>query len=327
MGLIGVLGGLTWPVWVVVGAVVAAGALIYKYWQPIKAFFIGVWEGIVEGFRPVYEDLKPGLDAIGAAFSWVGGKLGELWTWFKGFFGQVDYSKESLDGAKSAGKRFGEILSWLVSPIKLVWQVGKWLGEAIGNIVVKFQEWYSSSPMFKLIADGFMLLLNPIGAVIKAYEKLIELKNSWFGHEGQVDKITGSNGQGFWTIRDKMMQSGAWVQERGDDDALNMGKLESMLSSGAIKAADLTAVRAVAFDKLGTGDNLDQPFMAKLDALIAKQTAAEAVVSGPANYSTNITLNGTNVTPDQVANANKSAMQALHDKNSSAKEINQHTDP
>jgi hypothetical protein len=167
--------------------------------------------------------------------------------------------------------------------------------------------------MFKLIADGFMLLLNPIGAVIKAYEKLIELKNSWFGHEGQVDKITGSNGQGFWTIRDKMMHSGAWVQERGDD-ALNMGKLESMLSSGAIKAADLTAVRAVAFDKLGTGDNLDQPFMAKLDALIAKQTATEAVVSGPANYSTNITLNGTSVTPDQVATANKSAMQALHDK-------------
>lgn len=48
-GLLGTLGGLLPPLLLVAGA----GLLIWKFWQPIKAFLSGVWDGFVQGLQPV----------------------------------------------------------------------------------------------------------------------------------------------------------------------------------------------------------------------------------------------------------------------------------
>lgn len=49
----GVLAAVSAPVWIIIGAVIALGAaaaLIYTYWDPIKAFFVGLWDKVQSAF-------------------------------------------------------------------------------------------------------------------------------------------------------------------------------------------------------------------------------------------------------------------------------------
>ncbi|EGK06762.1 hypothetical protein HMPREF0476_2084, partial [Kingella kingae ATCC 23330] len=52
------------PVLLAIAAVAAAAALIYIYWKPIKAFFIGFWDGFKDGIAPI----MPLLEMIGAGW-------------------------------------------------------------------------------------------------------------------------------------------------------------------------------------------------------------------------------------------------------------------
>lgn len=65
-------------VWIVAGvaALGAAALAIYKYWEPIKAFFIDLWEKV----RPIFDGMaKLGswnpIGLAGKAGQWIGGKL------------------------------------------------------------------------------------------------------------------------------------------------------------------------------------------------------------------------------------------------------------
>lgn len=59
-----------------VAALAAAAFLIYRYWTPIKAFFAGLWNGVLQVFQSVWAKIKPIIEPIMQAASWVGGKLG-----------------------------------------------------------------------------------------------------------------------------------------------------------------------------------------------------------------------------------------------------------
>lgn len=93
-------------------AIAAAALLIYKFWNPIKAFFGGVWEGLKSGLAPVLEKFQP----LGTAFGVVVGWIEKAVKWFTDFLSPVQSSKEDLDAAASAGKKFGE---WIAAGIDL----------------------------------------------------------------------------------------------------------------------------------------------------------------------------------------------------------------
>lgn len=109
------------PVGLVITGLALAAVAIIKYWQPIKAFFIGFWQGLKEGFAPLGETfatafgawagilapLKPMWDGISWALGTVFGWVGKLLT-------PLEATSQQLDGATSAGKRFG---MWLASII------------------------------------------------------------------------------------------------------------------------------------------------------------------------------------------------------------------
>lgn len=59
---------LTNPITAILVGVAAAAYLIYENWEPIKAFFIGVWESITSGAKAAFEWV---LDKI----NWVGEKI------------------------------------------------------------------------------------------------------------------------------------------------------------------------------------------------------------------------------------------------------------
>ena len=94
-------------------AFMATALLIYKYWDKVKAFFGGFWEGLKSGLAPVIEKFKP----LGALFGVVVGWLEKAVKWFTDLLSPVQSTQKDLDAAASAGKKFGE---WLAAGINLV---------------------------------------------------------------------------------------------------------------------------------------------------------------------------------------------------------------
>ena len=114
-----VLAGLLSIKFLAIGAAVAVVAgLVYKYWEPIKAFLIGVWQGFMEAFQPVFDALEPAFQAIG---EW----LQPLIDWFKQLFVPVEMTAEELSGFAAAGRRVGKMIAGLILNI----------GEFIGGLI------------------------------------------------------------------------------------------------------------------------------------------------------------------------------------------------
>ncbi|UVS99072.1 hypothetical protein [Burkholderia glumae] len=110
---------LTNPIGLVMTGIALAALLIVKYWEPIKAFFAGFWQGLTEGLRPLAPLFSGVLSTLGAAFAplkpvfaWLIGAMKRAWDWITRLLGPVDASKKSLDAAASAGRGFG---AWLAN--------------------------------------------------------------------------------------------------------------------------------------------------------------------------------------------------------------------
>ncbi|EMO3129031.1 phage tail tape measure protein, partial [Escherichia coli] len=102
----GAIGALFSPVGLIVAALAGAAVLIWKYWDPIRAFFAGVFSGIMERLTPLretFERFGPVFDAIGSGISLV-------FNWFKSLLSPMESSKETLDKCTSAGEIFGNVL-------------------------------------------------------------------------------------------------------------------------------------------------------------------------------------------------------------------------
>lgn len=98
------------PIILVVGTAIAVLAgLIFKFWEPIKAFFAGIWEGFIIGFAPVLEVFSTLGDIAGAIFGLIGDAFGGLFTQTEG----------ATDGFKTFGKVVGFILGGIANLISI----------------------------------------------------------------------------------------------------------------------------------------------------------------------------------------------------------------
>ncbi|QHW71110.1 phage tail tape measure protein [Raoultella ornithinolytica] len=115
-------------------AFIAAGLIIWKFWEPIKAFFGGFLSGIWEGLTP----LRNAFSALAPVFSVLGDGIKAIWGWFKNLLSPMQTSKDTLDKCASAGKTFGEILgaalNLLFTPLRLLTQGVSLLLEKLGMI-------------------------------------------------------------------------------------------------------------------------------------------------------------------------------------------------
>ncbi|WP_429044473.1 phage tail tape measure protein [Aeromonas hydrophila] len=132
-GLLGAIGALLAPL-----AVFAAlGIAIIKFWQPISAFFSGLWQGIMAGLAPVFEAFKPFaplIDGIGTGVKALSG-------WFGDLLEPIKFSKETLEGFGSAGQFVGRILgeafNLALTPLKAFLKGIEWLLESLGILEAK----------------------------------------------------------------------------------------------------------------------------------------------------------------------------------------------
>lgn len=113
------------------------GVAIIKFWQPISAFFSGLWQGIMAGVAPVFEAFKPFaplIDGIGTGVKALSG-------WFGDLLEPLQFSKETLEGFGSAGQFVGRILgeafNLALTPLKAFLKGIEWLLESLGILETK----------------------------------------------------------------------------------------------------------------------------------------------------------------------------------------------
>ncbi|MGS0892741.1 hypothetical protein ACVBGC_09380 [Burkholderia stagnalis] len=109
------------PIGLVIAGIALAALLVIKYWEPIKAFFSGFWQGLTDGLRPLVPIFSGVLATLGTAFAplkpvfdWLVGAVKSAWDWIMRLLEPVDASKKSLDAAANAGKGFGAWLADIV---------------------------------------------------------------------------------------------------------------------------------------------------------------------------------------------------------------------
>lgn len=159
--------------WVITG-IALAGLLIYKYWQPIKAFFQGLISGLLQSFAP----LKPAIEGISRGFSAIWEALSPIVSPVLDFFRNL-FSLEQVaeGGAKSVGEA-----------------VGLWIGNAIQTVVSLITTaftavsgffstlWTNITTFFSSgIANISATIVNwsPLGLFYQAFAGVM----SWFGVE------------------------------------------------------------------------------------------------------------------------------------------------
>lgn len=137
-GAFSMLGGalslLLSPIGLIGAAFVAAGLLVWRYWEPIKAFFTGFFAGVWEALtllREAFSSLSPVFDSIGNGIKSVR-------NWFKRLLEPATTSKDTLEKCASAGKTFGRVLgtalTTLLWPLQQLMTGVGWLLERLGLI-------------------------------------------------------------------------------------------------------------------------------------------------------------------------------------------------
>lgn len=148
------------PIGLLVTAIGIAALTIYRYWEPIKAFFSGFFQGLKEGLGPVAAVFAPAFETMASALSplkpiWDGisSALGAAWEWMTNLLTPIKTTQQELDGATNAGKRFG------------LWLGG--LGKSFIQVIADFTKFGADliDGLLKGISDKWAELKTKISAM------------------------------------------------------------------------------------------------------------------------------------------------------------------
>jgi len=170
------------PVAIAVGALVGAALLVRKYWEPIKAFFSGLWQGFSAGIQPALGELRTALTGLQPAWDRMIEFIGDAWNWLGKLLEPITGTKEGLEAAVAVGVFFGKVIansfSVFLKGVTLVVKAAVKMSEIIGRA-------------FDVIADK----LKPILAGLKWFADtggaIGATVRGWFGD----DKGTGRGPQ------------------------------------------------------------------------------------------------------------------------------------
>lgn len=141
------------PWGIAAAAAVAAGVLIYKYWDRIKAFFSGFWTGLKQGIAPVvasFTDLYKSMSWLEPVIQMIGRGIGIVYDWFMKLISPAKTTEEQLKTATSAGESFGRVvgtaIEWILKPITTLVDALSWIHKNIGGIIGKVADLANKAP-------------------------------------------------------------------------------------------------------------------------------------------------------------------------------------
>jgi TP901 family phage tail tape measure protein len=157
--------------WIIAGiaAVAVAGLLIYKYWEPIKAFIGGFFTGLVDGLRPIGDAFSAAFAPFAPVLAKIGEFIRPVIQWFSELLTPVEMSGDALGRVGGAGIAFGQavgsVLSGLLAPLR-------WVLEGIGEIPGAFSGGLAG-------VSALILNFSPLGLFYRAFAGVM----SYFGVE------------------------------------------------------------------------------------------------------------------------------------------------
>jgi TP901 family phage tail tape measure protein len=115
---------------IISAAVIGLAAIIYKNWQPIKAFISGLFEGLAP--------LKQVLASISSSpiWQWLVSGISSAINWFRQLFLPIQYTKGELNNAANAGRNMGAaIASGVLKAISALSSVIEYIANLHGRFV------------------------------------------------------------------------------------------------------------------------------------------------------------------------------------------------
>ncbi|WP_179989782.1 phage tail tape measure protein [Acinetobacter sp. YH1901141] len=157
------------PWGIAAAAAVAAGLMIYKYWDHIKAFFSGFWTGLQQGIAP-FKQAVVGLVAtvplLGKAWDLVSSAVSTVFTWFTQLLAPVNASKEQIEGATNAGVAFGEFvgraINLVLTPLRGVVNLFTWIMNNAGKVIGVVQT-VANSRVGQMVGGAVSAVKNLVG--------------------------------------------------------------------------------------------------------------------------------------------------------------------
>lgn len=232
---VGAIGG--GPIAIAIAAITAGALLVRKYWEPIKAFLGGVWDGLSGAGTTAMGELMRAVEPLRPAWEAVGGLLGQAWDWLSKMLAPAQYTGNELSRVAEIGSLVGTALlanfRLVIQVIGGVVQTIAWLGDMLGIAA----GWITVT-----LGGAWDAIMASAGAAIDwIMGKLQPLLDgiSWVS-----EKVGG--GLGF--LKDKAVEGAGIAMDRA-----NMGKAVygSMTANGGGGIGDM----ARAAYAVGTNDN------------------------------------------------------------------------
>ncbi len=174
----GVISFLTSPLGIAVvaiGAVVAAGILLYKNWDKVKAFAKKLWKSLSKTFKSIKENVIQNVDKIISKVKEIPKKIKEF------FKGRIEGVKEWFGGIRDS---FNETLKKLTDNLPDLSGVATAVSDAIGEVKAKIVAWFQDKKEdLKKKWDDLTEGISEKTATLKAKAetKADEVKSWWHG--------------------------------------------------------------------------------------------------------------------------------------------------
>ena len=198
---------LTNPIAWIIAGVVGLAYVIWKFWGPIKAFFVGFWDGLKIGLAPLFDALSSAFSTMKTALAPllpVWNALVSTFNWVKdaiaGLFTPLQASNAQLQTATANGKSFGQVIGTIIGVVGMVILkiiefgatvfniVGTIIGNSVGVLVTTFSNlpaffsniWTQIKTAFSGgISSISAVIINwsPLGLFYTAFAGVL----SWFG--------------------------------------------------------------------------------------------------------------------------------------------------
>jgi phage-related tail protein len=186
------------PVAIAVAAITAGALIVRKYWEPIKAFMGGVWDGFKSAVQPAIDSVMASLEPFKPAWDAVSLAVSDAWDSVMKFLEPVTMSKSELEGVASVGKIVGDVIanSFTIGATviggvidSVVW-LGTKIGETAGAIVVGFETAFNKvKTVVGATVDWIVKKMQPI------IDKIGFVSSGWGGLTGSAAALTAPKGK------------------------------------------------------------------------------------------------------------------------------------
>jgi TP901 family phage tail tape measure protein len=186
------------PIALLVGAVTVAALVVRKYWEPIKAWVSGAFDGIRESVMPAIDEFKAAIEPLAPAWDVISTAIGDAWDWVMKLLEPVNKTDEELKSISESGKSFGsvigDVMSFGIKQITAVVDGVVWLGESIGVaagwIVVNFTSaWEKVKSVVSKSVDWIIDRMQPM---INAARTVAGALGFDDGNSGGLDASSGA---------------------------------------------------------------------------------------------------------------------------------------